>query len=662
MTARDKLIQIICGTTIVVCLILSGALATQITAEAGKAQLVYTDVAAEGDPPAVAAGIAMGAFRGLFVNYLWLRANRLKEEGKFYEAIELSSAITKLQPRFPRVWAFHAWNMAYNISVATKTPQERWQWVQAGVNLLRDKAIPLNPNDVLLYKELAWIFVHKIQGFSDDANRYYKKQIAHDWNILLGAPPPLPESNAEAIKTMQDWFRPIVDAPQRLTTLIEREKERVRTARPPDEKNKPVESRVEQLVGRLKKEAGLELDFDLLRLIAYRNAYSHAWYADSGIIRLAESDQNAALEALLADPELKDAWDQLIPFVRKQVIEDKYHMNPYVMMDDIARYGPLDFRHPAAHALYWASLGVEEALERKGVEAHDTLNTDRITMHAMQELWRSGTIFYDLVTDEYLTLQNLHYTDTYGDIMEALANRAGIAESKQRTFTLYRAGYENFLKDVIRAYYRMGDKDTAQRYYDKYTTWEGRTTNDAYNMVETELPLDDFVMKQLEEDRLTIPYVFASEVFGALTDAYIRGLLGENPKLFAAQFQYAKKVHEHYFKRHDLEEVASGGEQTRMEFMPRDFSEVAALVLQNLITSGTIEPGQASRIFLKAPDEIQKLVFDSVAATMAQRGMPKSLFDQLFPEPVGMADFRKLRQALKQQNEADIKSLELQQQ
>ncbi|MEZ6210502.1 MAG: hypothetical protein R3B46_04545 [Phycisphaerales bacterium] len=37
-------------------------------------------------------GIAMGVtFRGLFVNYLWIHApNKLKQDGKFYEAIQLS--------------------------------------------------------------------------------------------------------------------------------------------------------------------------------------------------------------------------------------------------------------------------------------------------------------------------------------------------------------------------------------------------------------------------------------------------------------------------------------------------------------------------------------------------------------------------------------------
>ena len=33
-------------------------------------------------------------FRGVFVNWLWMRANELKEAGRYHESVELASAIT----------------------------------------------------------------------------------------------------------------------------------------------------------------------------------------------------------------------------------------------------------------------------------------------------------------------------------------------------------------------------------------------------------------------------------------------------------------------------------------------------------------------------------------------------------------------------------------
>ena len=98
---RNRIIQLSSGTVAMLCLFTAGLLGPRINASAARHQLVYVDRAEENAPPQVALGIAMGALRGVFVNYLWIRANRLKEEGKFHEAMTLARAITTLQPRFP---------------------------------------------------------------------------------------------------------------------------------------------------------------------------------------------------------------------------------------------------------------------------------------------------------------------------------------------------------------------------------------------------------------------------------------------------------------------------------------------------------------------------------------------------------------------------------
>ena len=51
-------------------------------------------------PSLVFATIATGAFRGLVVDVLWMRADRLKDEGQFFDARQLAEWITILQPRF----------------------------------------------------------------------------------------------------------------------------------------------------------------------------------------------------------------------------------------------------------------------------------------------------------------------------------------------------------------------------------------------------------------------------------------------------------------------------------------------------------------------------------------------------------------------------------
>src|SRR5210317_127588 len=136
--------------TIIFCVVLGGVLLTAASMrteqihQAREEMGLVANTSLENAPPSLAfATVAMGAFRGLIVDILWMRADNLKQEGKFFDAKQLAEWITMLQPRFAAVWDFHAWNMAYNISVAIPNtqPEERWRWVQNGYELLRDKAI-----------------------------------------------------------------------------------------------------------------------------------------------------------------------------------------------------------------------------------------------------------------------------------------------------------------------------------------------------------------------------------------------------------------------------------------------------------------------------------------------------------------------------------------
>ena len=138
-------------------------------------------------PPMLAfTTVALGGFRGLIANALWVRANDLQIDDKFFEAAQLAQWITDLEPNFTQVWLFQGWNMAYNISVKFKDFSDRWRWVENGIELLRDKGLVYNPNDVLIHRELAWFFQHKMGANLDDANMYYKQQWALEMMPFFG--------------------------------------------------------------------------------------------------------------------------------------------------------------------------------------------------------------------------------------------------------------------------------------------------------------------------------------------------------------------------------------------------------------------------------------------------------------------------------------------
>ena len=144
----------------------------QNAAAKASATGAYGDGALEGD---VVISL-LGGFRGIAAEVVWFRAERLQDTGRFVELAQLSSLLTRLEPHTPEVWGYAAWNLAYNVSVQMPSHEDRWRWVEAGLKLLRDDGIRLNPEDPQLHRELAWMFLAKIGGPVDDAHGLYTEK------------------------------------------------------------------------------------------------------------------------------------------------------------------------------------------------------------------------------------------------------------------------------------------------------------------------------------------------------------------------------------------------------------------------------------------------------------------------------------------------------
>ncbi|TWT45542.1 hypothetical protein RAS1_19700 [Phycisphaerae bacterium RAS1] len=168
----------------------SSSLTPSINAGRQKLNMIGTESVLENTPPEYTFAVqAFGAFRSLITDIAFMRAEQFKEEGRYYDAVQLGTWICKLQPRFPSVWEFVSWNMAWNISVTTYTPEERWNWVYNGARLLRDEGLRYNPRALNMYKQLAWIFINKMGATVDDHHWTYKCNWAWRMHLLLGPPP-----------------------------------------------------------------------------------------------------------------------------------------------------------------------------------------------------------------------------------------------------------------------------------------------------------------------------------------------------------------------------------------------------------------------------------------------------------------------------------------
>ncbi len=639
---RDTIIQGVAAGVVVLCLGASVILTPAIGASAGRNRLVYTDTAEASDSPMVAAGVAFGAFRGMFVNYLWIRANEMKEAGNYYEAVDLAGAITKLQPRFPRVWAFHAWNLAYNISVATKTPEERWQWVSAGIRLLRDEGLRANPNDLLLHRELAWIHLHKVQGVMDDANQYYKRAFAREWHIILGPPPPR-FSGEDATQRTIDAFAEKLDrvakAPDRLEDLI---------AQYPEAK---------EVVEMLKTEAGIDVTdmtpqsrrgaFGMLEFFEeQRSAYRMTEATGRGIV--ASAKQQKILEQLFK-PQNSDALRALVAHLRKRMLIDVYNMEPERMARFTRRYGPMDWRHASAHAAYWSARGVEESQLRVTAENKDDfdfINTDRITLQAIQDLWRSGDMYYDLLNPQmFIQLPSADFMMSYKRILDDAAERetqqaAGKYNPHARVWTMYSAGYENFMKDAARFLYRRGDRKGAEAYLDELRHYPELNDNDSSAIERLSLPIDQFVIAELSDNEgFTRPDVARAEVFGALNGAYVGGLIGGDAKLFDESFNYARQFHDIYTQKQVFNTEINQNLAGRLEVMDKDFGVFSGRVLAGLIQHIGVPDGAIA--YSRAPNGLKLAAYPflldmPLSATLDEAGAAGGVsFEGWFPPPPG---------------------------
>ncbi|MDP6584878.1 MAG: hypothetical protein QF535_09490, partial [Anaerolineales bacterium] len=456
----------------------------------------------------------------------------MQKDGLYFEVMADADLITKLQPRFSQVWVFHAHNMAYNISVATHTIEERWEWVNEGIRLLREKGLRANPDDMVLHKELAFFFMHKLNGNSDDAHLYYKRKFAQRWHNLLGEPP-------VTWSDRTNWMKEIADAPRTTHDAI------VKTPK------------VQELLSVLQTDFKeftdtdnlLEPEMLLNQISQLETVASHSMIAKEIGLReqlRGKSPYYKKLEELYLNPEYSQAWTTLLATLRKQVLKDEYNMDPQLMYEYTRDGGPLDWRHPQAHAFYWGRRGGEVGKGRlKADEIYRVMNTDRIQLQSLQGLARTGRISFDPFSQEPPSrFPDPRFIDSViGDeTREGLWNELYkkhylVRGAGSDTFTTF---LRNFLGSAVREWYRQGELDRAQLILDKLDALFGTGAtppNTAYKV-----PLDVWVRDQTKGMYERLPAIAISDVTSALRYAFRVGIGQNKPELFSEAVKFANQV------------------------------------------------------------------------------------------------------------------------
>jgi hypothetical protein len=398
----------------------------------------------ENAPPVLAfTTVALGGFRGLISNALWIRANDLQEDDKFFEMAQLADWITKLEPHFVQVWLVQAWNMAYNISVKFKDWPDRWRWVSRGIELLRDDGLRYNPNETLLYRELAWFFQHKMGANLDDASVYYKQQWANEMAVVFA-------------------------------------------------KQKP---NLDELI----------------------------------------------------NPQTADQTN------RARLLTEKYKMKPADMKEVDQQYGPLEWRLPEAHAIYWAAEGLKAAKRNPSkIKTEDLITLRRVIYQSMQLSFQRGR----LIANPFLKV--FDFGPNLEIIPKVSAAYEQAAEEDVPNHDHILTAHRNFVKDAVYFLYEHNRLKEAAQWY-KYLGEKYPNKPLLDNKPESlpkNLNLDDYAVSRIAEDVNDLGKDRAqAAIEGLIQTSFMNMTIPDEDDRAAGFMLLARKVYDSYMSRIPKERI-----------------------------------------------------------------------------------------------------------
>lgn len=641
-------------------------------------------------PPEFAFAIqAFGAFRGLVTNIAFIRAEEYKRQGRYYDAMQLHKWICKLQPRFPTVWQYCAWNMAWNISVTTYTPEERWNWVYNGLKLLRDQGIVWNPRAVNLYKDLAWIYVNKMAEPVDDYHLVYKKNWAWRMHLVLGTPPdPLaalqpdkpfqpvgnsltsgelyeaadiererrgnrqyvrPKTLDELIgkdgptpfqivqKAAYDKIKTIDDAPQSLSALY---------AAFPDAR---------EMVAKLSSEMGITLSDNPLDEETYWHKDGLAFTFFQRYRKLVDprslqqlfskkkaDDPDAAniekFDAIVGVRAKNPTGEALVRYMQRKVLTETYKLDPKHMLVLISTFGPMDWRTVEAHSLYWVTYGIIKGKETLTSFTNDKTNTLRLLFFSLIGLTRGNHLMFEPYPD---AIQRSYYNATpdpnfiepmhqayltYGPMVDPDPGQDPAGET-------FRAGHVSFLMEAVRILYMSNREREAQYYFDYLRDHYGRRSSGELTK-ELDKTLRDFVFDSFTSVADTNKE--SKKAISSIIEAAMGELADSNLARYNSLTEFAWKLHDTYTR--EKQDPLSD----RLKLPP--FINMQADCLWNFLSFPPIDESvtiRKARLWLGLPPEIKVRVYDIVKPMLAAE-CDRWDYDETaaFPEPVGMKAFR----------------------
>jgi hypothetical protein len=603
-------------------------------------------------------GVAPGGLKSMMINYFWIRSQTLHREGRHFDAMQMAELICSLQPRFPSVWQFQSWQLAWNISATTHTGPERWHWVKRGIDLLRDQGIAMNPNSLLLYKQLAWTFVSKMNDITDDMHWYYKRKWAQEMQRLLGAQPlATTEEVRAAFKLIAD--APLDDDPYRPRGAEIQDDQREKLV----DANPDVAALERDLLG-----VGLKIDATLLSAYNYctldeaieitrrepvedrdlrlRNTAKAIKDPTEKAKQLEQLDRKKNWAKVINDPVHSKAMVKTLAFLRAQGLWGIHKMDPDYMYEMMKKLGPIDWRLVGSHGLYWSMYGVEHCKDVPK-EHIDRLNTDRSVLTSLKRMaWQGKMDYFSAIrvlgTEE--GLPDIRFRADWRFIESAhqqyLSLGTKYAKIRGQKFEKnpLNTGHINFLGDALAALYIRGKRQEAQKYYHWVQTNYKKTDDEVWGAEH----LDGTVIAKFIDEGNLIPRVTTAQLTASLQMAMV-WLASGDTAAFKGNVNYAQRLHRAYH-------TSEASKSTRLALPPLEATAAnvfGELLLRPRLLDFDLSLTQRSVMYAAMEQQwpiVVAYVYDLVQRRLRRQCLKENMdFDKLFPPPKDIDTIRRYR-------------------
>jgi hypothetical protein len=314
--------------------------------------------------------------------------------------------------------------------------------------------------------------------------------------------------------------------------------------------------------------------------------YKQAWSAE--MYKVFEADRPNWDE--LMNPKTDDARR------RAALLRDKYKMDPQLMKRVDDKYGPLEWRLPEAHAIYWAVEGLEMAAKNeRRVNPDDLVKLRRIVYQSMNLAFQRGRL---------VTLNAGGGAERVVDLGPNLAMipsaNGAYEDAIEHEEPRYREGFCNaqryFLRDAVFFLYLDAREPDANRWYQYLAQkYPDKPLLDAdTNSLPGNTSLQEYAIGRIEEEAQTLGEYKTRYMLEGLERKSLRSLARGDD----SQADWLHRLAQNIWNRYDrkIQNLRNAKANERLFVAP--LPEIRADVLRQLL-SGELSPEETAILATK---------------------------------------------------------------